>query len=248
MNSNKNTPVNAKILGRISPALIRGFFWRFPMGIIYLARNTVNGKGYVGKTVQTMEFRRACHQKDAIANRGYYFHKALRKYGFDAFEWSVLYEDGDNDVLCIMETRMIRRLGTKIPNGYNMTDGGEGIVGMPEESRLRQIESNKTREYSVGTRRKIGISVGKITEDGVLSIRHRYALGETCKAIAKDYEVTPDNVLAIINGKSWAWVGGPIGARRRGPVNGRSYPTISAGQVKRRSSERRSRYGVGFGF
>jgi group I intron endonuclease len=103
------------------------------MGCVYLARNKVNGKCYVGKTIHDLADRRKSHERDALGGVPWIFHNALRKYGFDAFEWSVLSEDGDDEWLLLMEQKWIRRLGTKTPNGYNMTDGGEGFVNPCEE-------------------------------------------------------------------------------------------------------------------
>lgn len=95
------------------------------MGCVYEARCKVNGKGYVGWTVD-LERRKGWHKKDAYDGSRLVFHCAIRKYGWDAFEWSMLAEDDDNDWLCLLEQKWIKRLGTKLPNGYNMTDGGDG--------------------------------------------------------------------------------------------------------------------------
>ena len=60
-------------------------------GIIYGARNTVNGKWYIGQTVTGLGKRRRRH---LIYARNNYdntvFHAAIRKYGESAFEWTVL--------------------------------------------------------------------------------------------------------------------------------------------------------------
>ena len=63
-------------------------------GIIYGARNTVNGKWYIGQTTVGLENRRRQHLKAARNNYDRCtFHSAIRKYGEDKFEWVVLESD-----------------------------------------------------------------------------------------------------------------------------------------------------------
>jgi len=57
------------------------------MGLIYLVRNRLNGKCYLGKTEQSLQARKANHQCRAKKGSDAFFHRALCKYGFDAFEW-----------------------------------------------------------------------------------------------------------------------------------------------------------------
>lgn len=50
----------------------------------------------------------------------------------------------------------------------------------------------------------------KLTEDQVLMIRERRALGARQKDLANDYGITPGAVVAIVHGRNWKHVGGPI--------------------------------------
>ena len=97
----------------------------------------MNGKGYVGKTIQGILGRKRGHLAGASAGSDLLFHRAIRKYGIDAFEWSVLCEDDDEEWLFLMEQKWIKRLGTKTPTGYNLTDGGEGGLH-PSEQTIRK--------------------------------------------------------------------------------------------------------------
>lgn len=59
-------------------------------GIIYGVRNIVNGKWYVG---QTVNFKNRMQDHLRMARYHYdrcVFHSAIRKYGKDSFEWTVL--------------------------------------------------------------------------------------------------------------------------------------------------------------
>lgn len=92
------------------------------MGCIYMARNKVNGKCYIGQTSHRMQDRKWVHQ--ACVKRGSRgpFHVAMRKYGFDAFAWKVLFHDVDKEDLWPVEQKLIQLKKTLVPNGYNLVD------------------------------------------------------------------------------------------------------------------------------
>lgn len=96
--------------------------------VIYVATNTVNGKRYVGATCAGLAHRRTEHIWNATAKRGYChaFASAIRKYGADAFQWSVLSAWATHDEAMAEEVRVISDLKPE----YNMTRGGRGIVGL----------------------------------------------------------------------------------------------------------------------
>jgi group I intron endonuclease len=98
--------------------------------IIYRALNLVNGKSYIGKSEEsTLNKRKAQHIR-CSSNPCYMFHFALRKYGIDYWEWSVLEELDDSKSLIEAEVRWIEKhrsyIGFPDCHGYNMTLGGEG--------------------------------------------------------------------------------------------------------------------------
>lgn len=116
------------------------------MGCVYIASNKLDRmKGYVGKTVLTLEERKRRHEYAAEKGRGEYFHAAIRKYGKEAFEWEVLFESDDAVLLSVAEETCIVELGTKVPNGYNLTDGGEGIAGYQHSEEAKKKISEATR-------------------------------------------------------------------------------------------------------
>ena len=130
------------------------------MGCVYLARCKVNNKGYVGKTVKSLSKRKEIHQWDAYNGSPCIFHKAIRKYGWDAFEWSILSEDDDEDWLFLMEQKWIKRLGTKLPNGYNMTDGGDGTPGCSRSKSAieKTAAAHRGRKNTEETKLKMSIA------------------------------------------------------------------------------------------
>lgn len=139
------------------------------MGCIYLARCKVNGKGYIGFTFDLTQ-RQEGHKRDAYDGSILAFHCAIRKYGWDAFEWSILYQDEDDDREWMgwWERKFIRELKTKVPNGYNMTDGGDGgaIRFGPHTEETKRKIANRSYVWSDESRKKMSIaSKGRIVTE-----------------------------------------------------------------------------------
>lgn len=116
------------------------------MGCIYEARNVVNGKRYIGKSANGLESRKREHLKDMKNGSKLVFHCALRKYGLAVFRWKMLLTSDDPDDLCSLERALISILKTKAPNGYNLTDGGDGQRGWNPSNETRE----KIRAFLIG--------------------------------------------------------------------------------------------------
>ena len=128
------------------------------MGCIYFVTNLVNGKQYVGKTKFLLPFRRNIHERCACRGLVTVFGSALRKYGFENFEWEEVYSDVANEDLNRLEIECIEWFGTKVPDGYNMTEGGDGTSGWhhTEETKEKIRSSERGKIVSYDTRIKIG--------------------------------------------------------------------------------------------
>lgn len=135
------------------------------MAVIYKATNLINGKSYIGFDSDWPK-RRSVHAFHArhIDDQSFYFHRALNKYGFENFEWSVICEDAtlEDEVRLIEEHQTFWKNG-----GYNLTKGGDGNFGwvMPEEAKQKvsiSMLGNKNcvgRVMSEETREKIRASL-----------------------------------------------------------------------------------------
>lgn len=66
--------------------------------LIYIATNKINGKQYVGQTVSSLKVRKRSHRHEAKKNKnnGMYITKAIRKYGMDGFDWTILHDNITN--------------------------------------------------------------------------------------------------------------------------------------------------------
>lgn len=96
-------------------------------GVIYMYTNKVNGKKYVGQTWHEARRRGEHDTSSRSITEGFTFQKALKKYGYDVFDYNILHSHVyDQKTLDDLEVKEIREQGARTPNGYNETDGGRG--------------------------------------------------------------------------------------------------------------------------
>ena len=141
---------------------------------IYLRRNKVNGKCYVGQTGNFDERQRQWRcLKLTYANKNISNDRV--KYGFDAWTVEILAEADTRDEAWELEQRFINDFNTLWPNGYNLAKGGGGANGCKHSDKTRQkiSEANKGEKHPMyGTNRTNRKDISKIvyqyTLDGVL--------------------------------------------------------------------------------
>lgn len=95
-------------------------------GLIYIIKNTVNNKVYVGQTTTNLNTRFSQHtKKSTVSNRFYKLHNAIRKYGKDKFYIEPLETNIPIEQLNEREIYYIEKFNS-YKNGYNTTKGGDG--------------------------------------------------------------------------------------------------------------------------
>jgi group I intron endonuclease len=83
------------------------------------------GKKYIGQTRLSLQNRWREHCHAAQQGSPFSIHSAIRKYGKESFEISVLDTARSQYELDAFEILHILAEHTKLPHGYNMTDGGD---------------------------------------------------------------------------------------------------------------------------
>jgi len=138
--------------------------------IIYKATNKLDGKIYIGKTSQKLTNRIKRHLRS-----DYYFSRALRKHGLESFDFTVIEELDCNKTASCREQYWIKFYKSKGENGYNLTDGGEGITGWKhsKETRRKISQANEGQVFSDETRKKLSEAHLGVS----LSIKHRKNIG-----------------------------------------------------------------------
>ena len=107
---------------------------------IYLIKNKINGKRYVGQS------QKSINESTEYYGSGKIICKAINKYGKDNFTKIILQECNDFDELNASEIYWIEELNCKVPNGYNLTDGGGGVKGLIFSDKRRKQTSDILRE------------------------------------------------------------------------------------------------------
>ena len=123
-------------------------------GVIYKFRNKINGRYYIGKTTTSVRKRVIEHMTNSKpwtkARKGY-FQRALYKYGFENFEFSII-ESGITDEE-LLNKREIYWIGSYKSDqkefGQNMTPGGDGNTN--KEFNRQCVE--RLRKANLGAKR-----------------------------------------------------------------------------------------------
>ncbi len=105
---------------------------------IYKIQNKINGKVYIGQSIDIDKrikehFYKAENKKDISYNSA--IHHAIRKYGKENFECSVI-EECNQSELDDKERGYIKQYNSLSPNGYNISSGGQ-------KCKKKEIEDNE---------------------------------------------------------------------------------------------------------
>ncbi len=114
----------------------------FTWGFIYVF--AINGRGYVGYTTQLKRrFKRHFREDKEL-----YFHRSLKKY-FKPKDFLVIetHFGEKKKILTLLKEREIfwvKELETLWPSGWNLTKGGDGLIGyIPTEEVLEKLRKPK---------------------------------------------------------------------------------------------------------
>lgn len=137
---------------------------------IYIIKNTLNGKYYVGESLNVGR-----RLREHRTHKTQYIDKVIRKYGPENFAVFVEYfSDADKELLVDIEGQIIQELDSLIPKGYNVLPRGQNRAGYKhtEETRKKMSEAQLNRPPIMGrpcseeTRAKIAKSnTGKKMSD-----------------------------------------------------------------------------------
>lgn len=140
-------------------------------GEIYIIKNKINKKVYIGQTTQGSDTRFKQHLKLLKSSENQLIHKAIKKYGKNNFYYEILYKNIHSyKELNELEEKMIIKYNSLMPNGYNMCPGGQ--------------------KY-----RKKGV---QFTDNEVKNIINKYNKGCSLREISKEYNVCHTTISKIL--------------------------------------------------
>lgn len=128
--------------------------------VVYIHRNLVNGKVYIGQTCNLSE-RWRCKDKNYF--NSIKFFNAIKKYGWDNFSHEVLYDNLNQEAADIIEKELIEKYDS-INNGYNLKEGG--ARGMLSEESLRKMGDSVRRGFAEHPERGLKIRAALLGRKG----------------------------------------------------------------------------------
>lgn len=188
-------------------------------GFIYCITNTINGKQYIGQTIQNPNTRWLQHQNAAKHNtHNYLLYRAMNKYGTENFTFEVIIEC-DQEELNNKEKEYIKKYNTYFyfpnSNGYNLTLGGEGCatrdfneLEIVEKYKIKQSIEKLALEYDCSlwtisnilnkhNIQRTQISY-KFTNEEVKDIIKDYQLCKSTQIVANKYQCSVDTITKIL--------------------------------------------------
>jgi group I intron endonuclease len=215
-------------------------------GRVYLVRNKLNGKLYVGITTLTLRARWIAHVGNARSGRRkWMLHRAVAKYGAENFEILLLENCPDRDALQEAERRWIETKRSFQPSGYNMTLGGGGVSGFKrsDEFKLWVSQKFRGRSFSEETRRKMSAAkAGQKLSPQCYEASRAYSTGrpkspetrEKIGAAHRGKKLSPEHIEFLRNFKTGTKLTakGRIAISRPVMVNGTKFSSIGAASAE----------------
>jgi group I intron endonuclease len=193
---------------------------------IYLIKNVVNGKVYIGQTINPKK-RWTDHISDSQNHtkaRSYYFQRSIAKHGVENFTHEIIDQCNSQKEADDKEIYWIAFYdSTDREKGMNLTKGGGGTVGkiVSNETREKLSKYHTGKKLSEETRKKLGErrkgkksnagcgesnSNAKLKEKDIIEIRTLHSNGLSLRKIAKIYNVHNETINKIVKYKKWKHV------------------------------------------
>ena len=166
-----------------------------------------SNKKYIGIT-NDFEKRKYVHNHNINTKLKTKFLDALRKYGFENFKWEIIFEVSSWEEACILEKKIIKELNTT-DKGYNMTEGGEGILGYSHtEEAIVKMKTDPRRSHKGQNNPRYGKKVSTETRQKISKRNKGKTYSEETKQKMKTKrktqfppgaKLTTENVIEIKN-------------------------------------------------
>lgn len=138
--------------------------------IVYKITNKKNRKSYIGKTEYSLEHRWNRHLSSARNGSKFRFHSAIRKYGEDCWDLSVIetYQTEDENIIDEKETHFIKLFESDTKKGYNATSGGTGGWMLPRCS--QEVQEEWRNNISIRTTGHNNPNYSGLTDEQLIEI------------------------------------------------------------------------------
>lgn len=143
--------------------------------IVYKITNKKNGKSYIGKTEYSLEHRWNRHLSSARNGSKFRFHSAIRKYGEDCWDLSVIetYLTENENFINEKESHFIKLFESDTKKGYNATSGGTGGWMLPRCS--HEVQGEWRNNISIRTTGSNNPNYSGLTDEQLIEIGIKFA-------------------------------------------------------------------------
>lgn len=162
---------------------------------VYMHKNKINGKGYIGITGASPE-RRWKNGYGYFKNE--HFYRAIQKYGWDNFEHTILHDGLSKEEAAKIEIDLIKKYNLTDPNlGYNYSRGGD-LAKSKYIYQYDPVTGDFIKEWENG---KVAAAAIGVVDEGIYAVctgKTKHAKGNYYTYV--DYgDHLPDNILEYIN-------------------------------------------------
>ena len=166
-------------------------------GVIYLIIDGTNDGEYVGQTTRSVEIRFKEH-----LNADSYIGNVIKAHDENNFTTAILKECANQDELNYWERWFIKWRDTMHPNGYNLTEGGEG--GIPSEKARKNMSKAHTgvkKSPETCAKLSVAFSGEKNPRYGKKNTpEHQAKIVASCRGKKRSAEAC-ENIAASLRGK-----------------------------------------------
>ena len=193
----------------------------YSMGIIYCYTNKINNKKYIGQTINPKD--RFTKHKSAINNvsdneYNTPLHRAMRKYGYENFDYEILSEAKTIEELNKLEIYYIEKLNTSIPNGYKIIELREAYARRESPKKIYEEKYQDKMVFgsfmNIWTGKRYSLIMPevfnekvkhtKLNADLVRQIRkEREETNISYDKLAKKYNISKSTIVDAINRRTW---------------------------------------------
>jgi group I intron endonuclease len=119
---------------------------------IYVITCAPTGQQYVGQTRRDYRERFGQHLGEA-RTKDWPLSRAIRQFGSESFVVEIVDRCSSHEAACEREVSLIADLNTVVPNGFNLTNGGGGLLGVQRSLEWRRKHSATLKVVAANGRR-----------------------------------------------------------------------------------------------
>jgi group I intron endonuclease len=152
---------------------------------IYQILNKVTGKSYIGKS-KNYKKRFMIHLKHAAGKINRRLYDSINYHGVESFELILLEDLGEcsRELANEREIHWILKIDSLMPNGYNMTSGGDGgdtLYSWDDESKRLLWKEQAAKRTGIKWTEDRKINLSNSTKGRVISDNQRLSISKTLK-------------------------------------------------------------------